>query len=598
MSASRLGPLHPAWLLAPLGLLYCGVLLRLVCLSAWPSDGAAAAARSRASASVAEEAPRASILDCTGRPLAESVPSWRLVMDALPRYRRYTRPDRSFSAADRAREMGPVAASAGVELSLLLDQLAGDRVRSVIAERLSPEMVSRLQPLLAAYPDSGLRLETGWARSYPQGCNLSHAVGYVQHLRAKDPAPVVRGVAGLEAWFDESLRGTAGSRRSLRVAAAFGVNPALEYQPPDCGTELRTTLDAELAAVLRHELGALAEAHRPDWSAGLVLDPRNGQILALAAIPDFDPNDPGASVGEDGELAGGASPLGWPIEPGSTMKPLVVARALASGAIDHVQTFGQEGGRWFARGANQRPIRNARGVPDTPLDWRGVIVHSSNIGAGKIGLELGRERLHELLLDLRFDRRAEGVPFRQDTGLLGDERAWSERQMRWTVPSVAMGHQVSVTPLRLAAAHAALVNGGLLFDPHLIPGAAAAPARVYPEAVAREVRGAMVGMVELDSRTWLHDPDLSWGGKSGTVQDPLDESHYTSLFVGFAPAEAPRYLALVVAERPRGEEYYGSRVAGPAVMHLLRWALGRDGEAPPASLDRAESAAIVLARER
>ncbi len=599
MSANRLTPLHPAWLLAPLGLVYAGVLLQLVLMSAFPDARrvGVAAGLTRAESSV--EVPRASILDRHGVPLAVSVPEWRLVVDDLPRWRRYTRPEYSFTDQEVAAEMAPVAATVGLPLTDLVAALRGAQQRSVLAERLSPETVSRLRPLLRATPGTGLKLENFWRRDYPQAENLSHLVGFAIHEGAKGPTPEIKGKSGLEYKYDLALRGQPGTKKALRVTAAFGINPAMGYSEPVPAVDQRTTLDAALSARLRQELVELMAEHRTDWAGGLVLDPRSGEILALAGLPDYDPNDPGAKLDEKGEPVGTSSPMGWGLSPGSTMKPLVVARALATGAIGPRQSFSQDGGRWYARGAKQPPIRNARGVPNRPLDWRETVIHSSNIAAGKIGMELGRERLRELLLDLRFDQKIDQLPMRHDIGLLGSDYLWSERQTRWTVPSVSIGHQFLVTPLRLAAAHASLINGGLLFDPHLEVGDAAAPTRVFPEHVARQMQDAMVGMVQLEKRDWLNDVPFAWGGKSGTVQHEVKKDQYTSLFVGFAPAEDPRYLALVVAKAPKGKEYYGSRVAGPAVRDLLHWALSRDGDvAPLAALDPATIPAIVPTQER
>ena len=599
MSTSRLTPLHPIWLLGPLGALYLAVLVRLFLLSLFPAAERIDSAVGLAQAESQVEAPRASILDRHGVPLAVSQPVWRLVVDALPRYRRYTRKETSFTAEETAQEMAPVAAVAGVPLPDLVAALRHPtQSRSVIAEGLSPETVSRLRPLLRSVPGTGLRLENFWQRVYPQAENLSHVVGFANHLDAKGPRPEIQGVAGLERKFDAELRGTPGSKKALRVTAAFGVNPAVSFAEPVPAADRSTTLDAALSARLRAELEQLMAEHRTDWAGGLVLDPRSGEILALAGLPDYDPNHPGATADEQGRIVGAASPMGWVVSPGSTMKPLVVARALASGAISETERFDQNGGTWFARGGNQPPIRNARGVPTHALDWRETIVHSSNIAAGKIGLELGRDRLRGLLEDLHLGARVAGLPLNQDRGILPQEVHWSERQTRWTVPSVSIGHQLAVTPFRLAAAHAALINGGLLFEPHLTAAEALPPTRVFPERVARMVQDAMVGMVQLDSRDWLNDVPFTWGGKSGTVQHEVKKDVYTSLFVGFAPAEDPRYLVVVAAHDPKGEEYYGSRVAGPVVRDVLHWALGRDGEVEPPALDPPVDPAIVPVQGR
>ncbi|RMH04587.1 MAG: hypothetical protein D6702_02730, partial [Planctomycetota bacterium] len=344
MSRNRLTPLHPLWLLGPLGLIYLLVLGQLVRMGLFLDRGEEARVRRLVLAEAELKPPRAAILDRHGRPLAISEPVWRLVLDAAPAQRRYTRPGNSFTWEETARELAPVAEAAGVPLADLVAVVRDPgRCRSVIAGRLSPAAVSRLRMLLRAVPGSGLRLEHGWNRAWPQGRSLAHVVGFTRLEGAQDPEPVVRGVTGLEARFDERLVGAPGEKRSLRVAAAFGINPALDYRPPEPAPDLRTTLDAGLAARLHGELASIMARFRTDWAAGVVLDPRNGEILAMSGLPDFDPNDPGASVDEQGRLVGAASPLGWVVPPGSTMKPLVVARALADGAIDGDDRFPQEG---------------------------------------------------------------------------------------------------------------------------------------------------------------------------------------------------------------------------------------------------------------
>lgn len=514
---------------------------------------------------------RGRILDRHGRTLADSLPRWRLVLDLKPEERRYTRSDRNYSLEDMGSEMELVAELSGVPLGELLGKLLDtNRCYSNIAEGLSQGTASRIQPLLSAARGTGLRLRRMEERVYPQGRSLAHVVGFTKEGESEQS---LLGACGLERMFDSELRkGKSGSLLSRSVARGYGVDLALASLPVQPAPDLATFLDAKVGILLRDELENLQREHEADWSCGVVLNIADSSLLAIGALPDFDPNTPGdVPVSDEGQLIGHGFPGMWPFEPGSTMKPLVVSRALAEGAISPTQKFSQENGRWFVRGSKQPPIRNAQGVPNHSLDWREVLVHSSNIGAGKVGLALGAERVEAALEDWGL-REPAGLPWRDQKVLFPPPIEWSKRP-HWTIPAVSMGHQVQTTPLRLAAAYAALVGGGELHSPRLYKNQVLGEGRrVLPEAISRQVRYTLQDMVEAEHRTWLHDSKMEWGGKSGTVQKTHGDQkgQYTSLFVGFTPVEDPQWVCVVVADNPKGKEHYGSKVAGPAVKNVLR----------------------------
>jgi len=553
-----------------LALLYLATAGKLVQLQAFP-----AAERLRATAGKERSRPipamRGRILDRHGRTMADSLPRWRLILDLKPEERRYTRPDRKYSLEEMGNEMGLVAELAGISTGGLLGKLLDtNRCYSNIVEGLSQGAASRIQPLLNAARGTGLHLRRMEERVYPQGRSLAHVVGFTTEDE-KDLSLI--GACGLERMFDSELRkGKSGSLLSRSVARGYGVDLALESLPVQPAPDLRTFLDAKVGVLLREELENLQREHQPDWSCGVVINVEDSTILAIGALPDFDPNTPGdVPVSEDGQLIGHGFPGMWPFEPGSTMKPLVVSRALAEGAISPTQKFSQESGRWYVRGSKQPPIRNAQGVPSHSLNWREVLLHSSNIGAGKVGLALGADRLKTALLDWGL-REPSGLPWRDQNVLFPPKVEWKKRP-HWTIPAVSMGHQVQTTPLRLAAAYAALAGEGKLYSPRLFQNQEKGEGRqVLPGAIAREVRYALQDVVEAPHRAWLHDPEMEWGGKSGTVQKTHGDQkgQYTSLFVGFTPVENPEWVCVVVADNPKGKEHYGSKVAGPAVMNVLR----------------------------
>lgn len=586
--AARLAPLRPFWLLLPLGLLFLASVVRLVQLQIFPDRQHIGSALQSVHRDVPVEAPRADLLGIDGQVLAQDVQRFRLVLDCPSQFRRNLQPGASRSQADA--ELRPIFQAAGLDPERLIPVILDpDRDRyAILSSGLSSGTARRVQERLNAVPGTGMRLEPYWERVYPQGSALGQILG----LTRIDPdahGPERHGVFGLEQYFDAELRGQDGYKANLVVGSQHGANPLLAYVPAKEAPPVPTTLDPVLAQRAREELAEVMAEHRPEWASAVVVDCRTGDLLAALSLPDFNPN-PGMrrSVNAQGEAVGVALPGLAPVHPGSTFKPFVVARALECGAIRDDETFDQEGQAWHL---GSRVIHNTDHVPDRPLDWRGVLVHSSNIGAGKIGLELGAERLRAVLADFGFWEMPLLKPLEYRVGQYPAAARWEGEQGQvYTIPSVSMGHQITLTPLRLAYAYAALVNGGELLQPRLrADQPVAVRRRVIQPETSQRLREALVEVVSDPDRTWLPRwDDLAWGGKSGTadLRTEVQEDGYTSLFVAFAPAAQPTAVAVVVVHKPTEHGYFGSQVAGPAAGAILRCTVERI-----ASRERAKSLA-------
>ena len=562
-------------MLAPVGIIFVLTFFRLIYFQL--DQGAEVEGRvlSRVMYETEIEAPRGKILDRHGAVLAEDRGVWALEMDEPAKLRRHLRPGMERELLKR--ELTLIAEAAGVPLAeLAAVVLNPKKTYAVLADDLSSSEHRRLAAILRTMRGSGIKMRRHWRRVYPQGRALAHMVGLlVDHDGKRE------GVLGLEAMCQDDLHGQDGSKASLGVAGGRGINPALGFQAAQEAPAVETTLDSRIGAVLLEQLDAVQLEHNPDWVAGVVVDVRTGDLLAIGGLPDFNPNWPGENTtrDEEGHLLGLALPAFWPIEPGSTCKPFIVGRALQEGAIQETDTFSNRGGTWNIR---KPPIRNASGVPDRPMTPREVLAYSSNIGAGQIGLKLGVDGVQRAFRDFAFWEPL-GLSLREPfPGIEPAAKYWKGKQGTiWTVPSVSMGHQLQITPARLAYSFAALVNGGQYFKPRLFAGQPiAAPRKVLSEGVSKFLCMAMTDVVEMPHRVWLpRSSGFRWGGKSGTTQK-LHESNYTSLFAAFGPTENPEIVVVIVADNPKGKEHYGSKVAGVAAGNVLRRSVELMARAP------------------
>lgn len=491
------------------------------------------------------------LLDRQGRLLATSITSQSLYVDPA----RVTDPLVTACALAEALEIDPV------ELQNRLIEQSSKRFVWV-KRRLSDVEVDRV--LAAQLPKAEWGFQQEYLRVYPQGALAAHVLGW------RDVDGVPHG--GVEESLNSAIRGESGQRRVIRDARGFVIDVVEEEsQPAQPGQNLFLTLDVVAQYQLEKHLDALMTRHAPIGACAAVMDPRTGEILAMASRPAFDPTHP--------ELAPQNSWRNLLIqaayEPGSTVKPIVVAAALDRGVIGETDSFDCERGA-YRMGPRILHDHHRYGV----LSLKDVLVKSSNIGMAKIGEKLTNSQLHEVLAGFGFGQRT-GIE------LPGELDGTLHPLSRWTIystGSIPMGQEMTATPLQVLAAHAALANRGVAMSPHLVretgrSGSAVAnlySSHLVSSASARwVVEQALVEVVQRGTGTKAQIEDVTLFGKTGTSQKMSADGKYShsrhiSSFVCGAPAEAPQVVAIVTVDEPtRGGSDYGGIVAAPVAAAIV-----------------------------
>ena len=499
-------------------------------------------------------APRGLILDRNGAELALSVDSPTVYAD--PR-----------AIADKAGTAKKLAKLLGREEKTLRARLERGGQFAYLARWVSDETAKRVEALDLP----GIAILREARRAYPQRSLASHVLGF-----ANIDGVGVRGVEQLEdAWLRGEARAVPVLRDARRRALASG---ALDPRTT-AGGDVALTLDAAVQAEAEQALADGVAAAKARGGLVVALEPKSGDVIALAEYPPFDPN---AFRDTPFERTRSRSFLDA-LEPGSTMKPIVVAAALEKGVLHANDRIDCEGGSWRVPGKTLRDFH-----PHGILDVEGVIRVSSNIGAAKIGYSIGPEFHYDVLRKLGFGA-VSGTGFPDESaGLL---RPWN----RWRPvdhATISFGQGVSVTPIQLAAAFGAFANGGVWQAPRLVgarrsPGGALEPVKIaagrpaMKPAVARTVLHMMesvVGEGGTGKRAALRGVRVA--GKTGTAQkvDPetgfYSQRSYLGWFVGVAPVEDPKLVIAVMIDEPRGVRV-GGVVAAPVFARVAAAQLAR-----------------------
>ncbi len=421
------------------------------------------------------------------------------------------------------------------------------------------EKISELElPGIGLLPDS--------RRIYPQGELAGQVIGTVGIDN--------QGLTGLEAASDELLHGTDGEREVTRDA----LGDELERDTiaaSATGADLKLSLDATLQAETERILEGVGQTFQPDGATAIVMDPRSSEVLAMANWPGVDPSDPGSA---DPEALGNMA-TGFTYEPGSTFKAFTVAGALEQGLVTPSTMFELPPSIQVA----DRVIEEAHeGVGYGTLSVADILKYSSNVGAVKIGLELGAEDFDHWIRRFGFGEPT-GVAFPgEEQGIVIPVDDYSGS----TMGNLPIGQGLSVTPMQMAAGYAAIANGGILRAPRLV---LAEDGEKLPEQEGKRVinskdsanlRQMLEGVFAAGGTAQeVHVPGYTLAGKTGTAQtvDPetgtYSETDFVASFVGFAPARDPQLLVSVVVDTPKGGNYYGGTVAAPAFGEIAKFAL-------------------------
>jgi cell division protein FtsI (penicillin-binding protein 3) len=351
-----------------------------------------------------------------------------------------------------------------------------------------------------------------------------------------------------------------------------------EVQGATRGHDLHLTIDENLQYIAERELAAGVREYQAQAGAVVVLEPDSGRILALANQPDYNPNAFSRYKTKDWRNRAVSDTF----EPGSTMKVFLMASALNERVVSPNQLINCENGSYRVGG---RTIHDHH--PHGILTAEEVLKVSSNIGSAKIGKMLERKRLHSYLRDFGFGQKS-GIDLPgEENGILRDPTRWFEIDLA----TISFGQGISITPLQLAAATAAIANGGYLMEPYVVERVTDSSGVVLTERQPKVVRqvvssevaarvARMMEMVTADDGTGIKArvPGFRVAGKTGTAQkvDPVTGGYSAdkrvASFVGFVPAEDPRLVVMVMIDEPRGQ-VYGGLVAAPVFARISTQAL-------------------------
>jgi cell division protein FtsI/penicillin-binding protein 2 len=409
-------------------------------------------------------------------------------------------------------------------------------------------------------------------RTYPNLRLAAQVLGYVGFAPAGTNNPdesVTVGVEGIERTFNSKLTGAQGwlvtetdSRRRELVAFREQNVEARD------GLNLVLTIDSVLQHALEAALAEGMEKHAPISATGIIVRPATGEILAMASLPDFDPNNLAASTAE-GRRNRNITDI---VEPGSTFKIVVVSGGLDDKVVTLRDVFDCERGHFAFAG---RILHDHD--PYGPLTVESIITKSSNIGSAKIGIKLGQNRLLEHIRNFGFGART-GIPLMgEQPGIVHPVKNWS----KVTIAQIPMGHGIAVTRLQMAMAMAAIANNGWLMRPMLVKRledraghvvAEYGPQRVrqvVSERAAHEMVKALKTVVSADGTGPKAELEhYTVAGKTGTAQK-VEGGRYVndkfiSSFIGFFPADKPELCISIVLDAPdRRKGYYGGQTAAP-----------------------------------
>ena len=428
----------------------------------------------------------------------------------------------------------------------------------------------------------GVDLSREYERIYPYRQVAGQLLGFVG-LDGK-------GLEGVERSFDDQLGGLSVRQAVQRDASGrqFYVDSDYEAQPAD---DVRLTLDLQVQSIAEEEIAKAVDEYGAKWGGVLVVDVPSGDILAWAQYPFFNPNSynqyrPGEYRNRLAQDA---------LEPGSTFKPVLIASALQEGVVNRETTFNCENGLWKTRYITIRDDTHPKNTVQTVAQ---ILANSSNIGCGKIGLELGAVKYQRYLSRLGFGERT-GLRLSESRGILRPAREWSEADLI----SSSFGQSLSVTVAQMAQGFLTLANQGVYKPLRLVAtdDVGGGEQRIFSKNTTKEVLSMMREVVDGGTGRRAAIPGVSVAGKTGTAQKARRGkygSERTASFVGLVPAEKPQYLVVIFIDEP-SKVKYGGVIAAPVFKAVTSRVMAYHGSLPdPGALTPAQIKAQEKAEAR
>ena len=452
---------------------------------------------------------------------------------------------------------------------------AGSHKRfAYLKRRINPALAEKIRAMQV----SGVYFEREFKRYYPAGAVSAHIVGFT------DVDDV--GQEGMERGYEQILKGVAGKKRVIRDGRRQVIKEKdiENIRDPVSGQDLVLSIDQRIQYLAFKELQSAVIEHKAHAASLVVLDAKNGEVLAAVNQPSFNPN---TREGLKGSLYRNRAMLDV-FEPGSTVKPFVVAAALDGGYVHEniqIETHG-----FYRVGRNLVKDVHNYGT----LDLMHVLKKSSNVAISKIALKMPREYFWGIYKQLGFGTSANvGFPG-EVSGELLDFQRWHVFEQA----TLAYGYGVSTSLLQLARAYTALADDGLLHSVSILKRDEDYDAkRVFSKRTAKKVREMLEHVIKKDGTAYQARVDgYRVAGKTGTVKKATaggyTEKTYFAVFVGLAPVSDPRFVIAVMVDEPTAGKYYGGLVAAPVFSKVMAGALRVYGVAP----DKEDTMPVLLTK--
>lgn len=507
-------------------------------------------------------APRGEITDINGVPFARSVSAINIVVDQTM----IENPERAAQIAAPILKMS---------VNDVLSKIVGDKRWYLVARNATPAQWNALKDAFAKYNDSlgrtefnkrivGFFSERNYTREYPSGSLIASLVGFVNQEGI--------GAAGIESSLNSTLAGTNGKYVYANGYAAQIPGTQQQIVQAKAGNTIRLTIDRDIQYVAQSAISKAVRNSNAASGTVIVMDPKTGEILAHATAPTFDPNKPvklsdvhNASVQEV-------------YEPGSTGKVMTLAAAIEEKLVSATTVFEVP----YALRTKYATFHDHERHPLQHLTTAGILAVSSNTGTIKIGSMLSDQKLYDYL-------RAFGVGSSTNSGLPGESAGLINAPSNWsgtTKPTMSFGQGYSLTAMQATSIFATIANDGVRVEPTVIAGTSDAqghytPAksrkgsRVISPETAKTMRLMMESVVSANGTApSAAIPGYRIAGKTGTAQRVVNGrySGYTASFIGFAPADKPRYVISVTIQAPQGM-HWGGVLGGPVFKDVMSYVL-------------------------
>ena len=511
---------------------------------------------------------RGQIVDCNGKVLATTGAVYKILL--------WPKNITSGSEERVARELSDA-------LDLDFDYVykcATNKTRSefVIKRQVDSKTVSNVRSLKL----SGVGIANDSKRYYPYGTLLSQVIGFTTRDNV--------GQSGLELKYDKYLTGSDGKLISETDSSgnplAYGYT---QYEDPIDGAKIVLTVDQVFQSYLENALEEALSVNNASSAQGIILDVNTGAIKAISTKPDYDPNDPPRNDLEQLAELSRNRLVTDVYEPGSTFKILTLAAAIDSGNADLNSTFFCNGGYIV----NGERIKCWKHAGHGSQDLTKATENSCNCCFMQLALRMGVSEFYDYLYAFGLGQKTGDIFDGESSGIVTNEKYVTENDLA----RIGFGQSVAVTPVQLAAAVSAAVNGGYLYSPYIVEQVVSSDGTVIEQADPSPVRQVISGETSATVRQILQSvvdngtgrnakiEGYYVGGKTGTAQKydeygRVSAGSYICSFIGFAPADDPRYLCLILVDEPHVGSIFGSTVAAPFVRRVLSEILPYSGIQP------------------